>query len=60
MNSLCLEMNIFKTKFMKNQRTNIETVNVRRQQEEKVHSYVYLGQEITLGKTEQEFVIYHR
>lgn len=53
-------MNISKTKFMTNQRTNIESINVLGQQVKKVNSYVYLGQELTLGKANQELEINHR
>ena len=45
-----IQMNIFKTKFMTNQRTNIESINVLGQQVHKMNYYAYLGQEITLKK----------
>lgn len=55
-----LEMNVAKTKFMTNQQTNIEHIDLLGQQVERVDSYVYLGQEVKMGKGNQELEIDRR
>ena len=54
-----LQMNIFKTRFMTNPRTNLERKNLLGKVQ-KVNSYAYLGQEIILEKTNQELEVNHR